>query len=101
MPDWASLLSSLRAHDVKVEASCTPQLVIGGDISSVWRIDAMTELFGGFGEKFYVACDRTWPLSPGFGERRLVYQLYHVLNHLNIFGVDYLHSAHRIIKQLI
>ena len=62
---------------------------------------AMTELFGGFGDSFYVAYYRTWPLSPGFGERRLVYQLYHVLNHLNIFGVGYLQSAHRIIKQLI
>ena len=62
---------------------------------------AMTELFGGFGDSFYVAYDRTWPLSPGFGERRLLYQLYHVLNHLNIFGVGYLRSAHRIIKQLI
>ena len=62
---------------------------------------AMTQLFGGFGEKFYVAYERTWPLSPGFSERRLVYQLYHVLNHLNIFGVSYLHRAHRIIKQLI
>ena len=62
---------------------------------------AMTKLFGGFGDPFYVAYEQTWPLSSGFNERRLLYQLYHILNHLNIFGSSYLRRAHNIIKQLL
>jgi protein-ribulosamine 3-kinase len=50
---------------------------------------AMTELFGGFGGGFYSAYRAAWPLEPGYEERREVYNLYHLLSHLNHFGAGY------------
>jgi len=51
---------------------------------------AMTELFGGFPREFYEAYDKAWPLDEGYARRRPMYNLYHVLNHLNLFGGGYL-----------
>lgn len=62
---------------------------------------AMTRLFGGFGENFYEAYEAAWPLSPGHKERVLLYQLYHVLNHLNLFGSGYLGRAQALIRALL
>lgn len=50
---------------------------------------AFSELFGGFRPQFYAAYDEAWPLEPGYAERRPLYQLYHLLNHLNLFGEGY------------
>jgi fructosamine-3-kinase len=50
---------------------------------------AYTALFGGFPEVFYRAYDETWPLPDGWQERRDLYNLYHLLNHLNHFGERY------------
>jgi fructosamine-3-kinase len=54
---------------------------------------AMTELFGGFPADFYAAYEGAWPLPPGYPVRRDIYNLYHVLNHLNLFGGAYLAQA--------
>ncbi len=61
---------------------------------------AMTRLFGGFGRAFYRAYDETWPLAPGWQRRLPLYQLYHVLNHLNLFGDGYLARALHLLRQL-
>ncbi len=58
---------------------------------------AMTRLFGGFSRAFYEAYDAAWPFPPGHENRLGLYQLYHVLNHLNLFGASYLGSAERLI----
>ncbi len=50
---------------------------------------AFTELFGGFPPDFYRAYEAAWPLEPGYEERRHLYNLYHLLNHLNLFGEAY------------
>jgi fructosamine-3-kinase len=50
---------------------------------------AFTELFGGFSARFYQAYNDTWPLDPGYKDRRDLYNLYHLLNHLNLFGESY------------
>jgi len=50
---------------------------------------AMTELFGGFGAGFYAAYRADYPLDPGYAVRKTLYNLYHVLNHLNMFGGGY------------
>jgi len=50
---------------------------------------AFTELFGGFTPLFYQAYRTAWPLEPGYAERRDLYNLYHLLNHLNLFGESY------------
>lgn len=54
---------------------------------------AMTRLFGGFGPGFYAAYEAAWPLDAGAGARIDLYNLYHVLNHLNLFGGGYLRQA--------
>ena len=61
---------------------------------------AMTRLFGGFGRPFYSAYEAEWPLPPGHEQRLLLYQLYHVLNHLNLFGEAWLGRALQIMRQL-
>lgn len=62
---------------------------------------AMTELFGGFDAEFYAAYRATWPLDPGYSARRRLYQLYHVLNHLNLFGRGYLGHAESLLDALL
>ncbi len=62
---------------------------------------AMTRLFGGFGPEFYAAYNEVWPLDPGFEYRCDLYNLYHVLNHLNLFGESYLDQAMGIIDKLL
>jgi len=51
---------------------------------------AMSELFGGFPREFYRAYDEAFPLEPGYEKRKHLYNLYHLLNHLNMFGGGYL-----------
>ncbi len=62
---------------------------------------AMTRLFGGFGRAFHEAYQASWPLEPGSDERCHLYQLYHVLNHLNLFGSGYLGRAIGLIEALL
>ena len=62
---------------------------------------AMTELFGGFGVGFYAAYEEAWPLDPGYRARKPLYNLYHVLNHLNLFGGGYLGQAQGMIDSLL
>jgi fructosamine-3-kinase len=62
---------------------------------------AMTELFGGFGPGFLAAYDEAWPLDHGYAVRRDLYQLYHVLNHLNLFGGGYLSQARSLLRRLL
>ncbi len=62
---------------------------------------AMTRLFGGFGTNFYAAYESSWPLEDGHAERQILYQLYHVLNHLNLFGSGYLGKALGLIDELL
>jgi len=62
---------------------------------------AMTELFGGFDPAFRAAYRDTWPLADGYETRRHLYNLYHVLNHLNLFGGAYLGQAEATIGRLI
>lgn len=51
---------------------------------------AMTELFGEFAPEFYTAYNEEFPLDPGYEKRKHLYNLYHLLNHLNLFGGGYL-----------
>jgi len=60
---------------------------------------AMTELFGGFGSAFFRRYREVWPLEPGYDDRRDLYNLYHLLNHLNLFGTGYLGSCSAILRR--
>ncbi len=62
---------------------------------------AMTELFGGFSPIFYAAYHEIIPKDSGYVERRDIYNLYHLLNHLNLFGGSYLVAVRRILKKYV
>ena len=62
---------------------------------------AMTELFGGFNADFYAAYNADYPLDSGYKSRKNLYNLYHILNHLNLFGSSYLCQAKRMIDSLL
>lgn len=62
---------------------------------------AMTELFGGFPARFTDAYREAWPLDPGYATRKTLYNLYHVLNHYNLFGGGYGGQAGRMIDTLL
>jgi len=62
---------------------------------------AMTQLFGGFGRAFHSAYDAEFPLDAGAPSRRDLYNLYHVLNHLNLFGGGYRARAESMIDRLL
>jgi fructosamine-3-kinase len=62
---------------------------------------AMTELFGGFSNDFYKGYNDVFPLDRGYRERKDIYNLYHVLNHLNLFGLSYKNQALSIAKRYV
>lgn len=62
---------------------------------------AMTELFGGFGADFFAAYSNVKPIDPGYCSRKKLYNLYHILNHLNLFGGGYLGQAESMTQQLV
>src|SRR3990170_4265627 len=59
---------------------------------------AMTKLFGGFTKEFYDSYNELYPLEDGYEYRENIYKLYHVLNHLNLFGSGYYQQALSLIK---
>ncbi len=61
---------------------------------------AMTELFGGFPRAFYSAYEAAWPLPAGYARRKHLYNLYHLLNHLNLFGGGYLGQVRSALRLL-
>ena len=62
---------------------------------------AMTELFGGFSPDFYASYDASWPLDSGYATRKHLYNCYHILNHLNLFGGGYAAQAENTMKRLL
>lgn len=62
---------------------------------------AMTELFGGFGREFHAGYAGAWSLDPGYSQRKILYNLYHILNHFNLFGGGYGAQAEGMIDRLL
>ncbi len=72
---------------------------------AIWQADrevdiAMTKLFGGFSKEFYVAYEEIWELPSCHNERVDIYNLYHLLNHANIFGGSYKQQALSTLKKV-
>lgn len=61
---------------------------------------AMTKLFGGFSSRFYSSYNEAYPLIPEYEYRENIYKLYHILNHLNLFGRGYYPQAIRLVENL-
>lgn len=62
---------------------------------------AMTEMFGGFPKAFYDAYHAEWPIPNEYSVRKDLYNLYHLLNHFNLFGGGYGDSANQTIRSLL
>lgn len=62
---------------------------------------AMTELFGRFPQAFYEGYQAAYPLDDGYAQRKGLYNLYHILNHFNLFGGGYETQANRMMDQLL
>jgi fructosamine-3-kinase len=62
---------------------------------------AMTELFGGFPAAFYQGYESVYPLAPGYARRKQLYNLYHILNHYNLFGGSYQSQANSAIELVL
>jgi fructosamine-3-kinase len=62
---------------------------------------AMTELFAGFDPNFYASYLAEYPLEAGYQTRKILYNLYHIINHVNLFGGSYLSQAESMIDQLL
>lgn len=62
---------------------------------------AMTELFSGFQPEFYQGYESIFPLDQGYQKRRPIYNLYHILNHCNLFGGHYLADAENRVNQIL
>ena len=62
---------------------------------------AMARLFGGVPESFFSGYEQVWPLPAGHQQRRPLYNLYHLLNHANLFGAGYRQQAQRQIQSLL
>lgn len=106
----ASLADRLNAHNPfpsPVHGDLWNGNVLCDAHGQVWLIDpaahwadrevdiAMTEMFGGFGAAFYDAYQEALPLAEGYTRRRDIYNLYHYLNHYNLFGAGYLGGCER------
>jgi len=62
---------------------------------------AMTYVFGGFNADFYAAYQNAWPLDDGFAVRKTFYNVYHIINHLNLFGGGYRDQSIHMLKQIL
>lgn len=85
-------------------------VLAGGEASvfdpAVYRGDretdlAMARLFGGFPEAFFEGYREEWPLAEGWQTRQNVYNLYHLLNHANLFGGSYNQQAQSVVSTLL
>jgi fructosamine-3-kinase len=110
VPDW------LDGHQVKPALvhgdlwSGNAALLAGGggalfDPAVYWgdrEVDlAMAQLFGGFPKAFFAGYESSWPLGPRSQERVVLYNLYHLLNHANLFGGSYWTQSQRCIDGLL
>ena len=62
---------------------------------------AMTELFGGFPDAFYQGYNQVFPVDRGYERRKILYNLYHILNHFNLFGGGYAAQSNRMIEEIL
>jgi len=62
---------------------------------------AMARLFGGFAPAFFLGYQQEWPLPEGHEGRTRLYNLYHLLNHANLFGGSYGRQAEAVVQQLL
>lgn len=101
-PQPALLHGDLWGGNYAVETSGEPVIFDPAPYYGDREADlAMMELFGGFGSRFWDAYQATYALESDYSVRKILYKLYHVLNHLNLFGAGYLSQAQSMTKRLL
>ncbi len=100
-PERPSLLhGDLWAGNFMSDENGNPMLIDPAVYVGCCEADiAMTELFGGFDRRFYDSYSDTMGIEPGYEERRDLYNLYHLINHLNLFGSAYFPAVLRTIMK--
>jgi len=97
---WGGNSAFIEAYDCKHE----PEAVIFDPASYYGDREtdiAMTELFGGFSQQFYDGYNDVFPLDSGYQQRKALYNLYHIINHFNLFGGHYQNQSLSIINSLL
>ncbi len=101
-PEASIVHGDLWAGNAAITADGAPVIIDPATYYGDRETDiAMTELFGGFPAVFYHGYNEAWQLDSGYQQRKSVYNLYHVLNHFNLFGGGYANQAKRIIETII
>jgi fructosamine-3-kinase len=99
-PEPSIVHGDLWGGNVLVRSDGVPAIIDPAAHYAHREVDlAMSELFGGFETGFYEAYLSAWPTDPGYAERRDVYNLYHVINHLNHFGRSYAGQVAAILRR--
>jgi fructosamine-3-kinase len=102
IPDASLLHGDLWSGNYAVDNQGTPVIFDPAVYYGDRECDlAMTLLFGGFSRNFYAAYESAWPLDDGWRARIELYNLYHVLNHYNLFGGQYLARAATMVEKLL
>jgi fructosamine-3-kinase len=106
LADWQPKPSLVHGDLWSGNAACTVEgepVIL--DPATYWgdrEVDiAMTELFGGFSAAFYRGYNEVWPLNEGYQHRKTLYNLYHILNHFNLFGGGYESQARRMLDNIL
>ncbi len=100
-PEFPSLLhGDLWGGNFMSDENGNPMLIDPAVYVGCFEADiAMTELFGGFDRRFYDSYFDAMGYIPGYEDRRDLYNLYHLTNHLNLFGSAYLSAVVGVIKK--
>lgn len=102
VPSPALVHGDLWSGNAAVTAAGEPVILDPATYYGDREVDiAMTELFGGFPVTFYQGYRDAYPLPPGYEQRKILYNLYHILNHFNLFGGGYGAQANRMVAQLL
>lgn len=91
---WGGNISAINNGDAVIY---DPALYYGDREADI----AMTYLFGGFSASFYEAYNNVWPLDKNFSTRKTFYNLYHIINHVNLFGSGYNGQAIDMMKKIL
>lgn len=96
------LHGDLWSGNLLVDSAGSPCLVDPAVYFGNREVDlAMTQLFGGFDDRFLAAYNAAWPLAPGFSERFDIYNLYPILVHINLFGGAYVSQFRSMLRKFI
>ncbi|MEM6714378.1 MAG: fructosamine kinase family protein [Cyanobacteria bacterium P01_C01_bin.147] len=101
-PEPSLVHGDLWSGNASVTADATPVILDPATYYGDREVDiAMSELFGRFPQPFYDGYDAAYALESGYETRKILYNLYHILNHFNLFGGGYGSQAQRMIDHLL